>query len=239
MALLTHKNKKINRPMNKFNHVPVTNLPDMKVQTQASGKRYYTTPAGIVYPSITTMLGHKEKPWLEDWRNSLGHDKAAKETKRAGERGDAIHKIIEIYLSNKLTDKALRSYEPEQIAGFNQVKLRLNKVDNIRAQEVAIYSDTLRVAGRIDCIGEYEGTLSIIDFKTSTNVKDKGMIEDYFLQTTAYAIMWAEITGEPIEDIAIIMAVEKGMAPMLFREKIDKYVSPLLKRIDEYYKDHK
>ncbi len=190
-----------------FIHVPTLNLPEMKVKNQIDGKRFYTTPAGISYPSITTLLGHKEKPWLNDWRNSLGHDKAAKETKRASERGDAIHKLIEIYLSNKLTPEVARKYDHEYIAGFNQVKLRLNKVNNIRAQEVAIYSDTLKVAGRIDCIGEYDGTLSIIDFKTSTNVKDKGMIEDYFLQTTAYAIMWSEIIGEPIEDIAIIMAV--------------------------------
>lgn len=239
MALLTPKNKKINRPVNNFNHVPTQNLPEMKVKNQADGKRYYTTPAGITYPSITTMLGHKEKPWLNDWRTSLGVDKAAKETKRAADRGDAIHKLIEIYLNNNLTNNILRKYEPEYIAGFNQVKLRLNKVDNIRAQEVALYSDTLKIAGRIDCIGEYDGKLSIIDFKTSTNVKDKTMIDDYFLQTTAYAIMWAEVTGEPIEDITIIMSVEKGMVPMLFCEKIDKYVSPLLKRIDEYYKDQK
>lgn len=225
--------------MSNFNHVPTKNLPEMKVKNQIDGKRYYTTPAGITYPSITTLLGHKEKPWLNDWRNSLGHDKASKETKRASDRGDAIHKLIEIYLSNKLTSEVTRGYEPEHVSGFNQMKLRLNKVDNIRAQEVAIYSDVLKVAGRIDCIGEYDGKLSIIDFKTSTNVKDKGMIEDYFLQTTAYAIMWAEVIGEPVEDVTIIMSVEKGMAPMLFSEKIDKYISPLLKRIDEYYRNQK
>lgn len=225
--------------MSNFNHVPMQNLPKMKVKNQADGKRYYTTPAGITYPSITTLLGHQEKPWLEDWRNSLGHDKAAKETKRAADRGDAIHKLIEIYLSNKLTFDITKQYDCEHVAGFNQVKLRLNKIDNIRAQEVAIYSDLLKVAGRIDCIGEYDGKLSVIDFKTSTNVKDKGMIEDFWLQTTAYAIMWSEVTGEPIDDITIIMSVEKGMAPMLFKEKIDKYISPLLKRVDGYYKDHK
>lgn len=225
--------------MGKFTHVTIPPLPNVTVQNQPNGKRYYTTPAGIQYPSITTLLGHKEKPWLTDWRNSLGHDKAAKETKRASERGDAIHKLIEIYLDNKLTSDVTKKYEQEHVFGFNQVKLRLNKVDNIRAQEIALYSDTLKVAGRIDCIGEYDGVLSVIDFKTSTNIKDKSMIGDYFLQTTAYAIMWSEIMGEAVEDLTIIMAVEKGMAPMVFKEKIDKYVSPLLKRIDEYYKDQK
>ena len=222
------ENKTINRVMSPFTHKPMQNLPIVKVQNNVGGKRYYITPEGNRYPSVTTMLGHQEKPWLEDWRTSLGREKADKETKRASERGDAIHKLIEIYLDNKLTSDVTRQYHQEYVAGFNQVKLRLNKVDNIRAQEIAIYSDTLQIAGRIDCIAEYDGVLSVVDFKTSTNMKDQNMIHDYFLQTTAYAIMWAEITGEPIEDVVIIMSVERGMAPLVFKEKIDKYIKPLL-----------
>jgi len=232
------ENKTINRVMSPFTHKPMQNLPIVKVQNNVGGKRYYITPNGDRYPSITTMLGHQEKPWLEDWRTSLGREKADKETKRATERGDAIHKLIEIYLNNKLTFDITKGYHSEYIAGFNQVKLRLNKVDNIRAQEVALYSDTLKVAGRIDCIAEYDGVLSVVDFKTSTNMKNENMIHDYFLQTTAYAIMWAEVTGEPIEDIVILMSVERGMAPLVFKEKIDKYIKPLLIRIDEYYRDN-
>lgn len=233
------ENFPINRAMKKFTHTPPVSLPEVKVINQPNGKRFYTTPTGNKYPSVTTMLGHKDKPWLNDWRNSLGVDKAAKETKRAGERGDAIHRLIEIYLDNKLDYSITKDYDPEYIAGFNQVKLRLNKVDNIRAQEVPLFSDTLKIAGRIDCIGEYDGVLSVVDFKTSTNVKYEDMIQDYFLQTTAYAIMWHEITGEAIEDLVIIMSVEKGMVPLVFRDKIDKYVKPLLIRINEYYKDIK
>jgi CRISPR/Cas system-associated exonuclease Cas4 (RecB family) len=231
------ENKPINIGMSPFAHKPITNLPIVKVENNPGGKRYYVTPEGNKYPSVTTMLGHKEKPWLNDWRNSLGVDKAAKETKRASERGDAIHKLIEIYLNNKLDYNITKVYDPEYIAGFNQVKLRLNTIDNIRAQEIPLYSDTLKVAGRIDCIAEYEGVLSVVDFKTSTNVKYEDMIQDYFLQTTAYAIMWHEITGEPIEDLVIIMSVEKGLVPLVFKDKIDKYVKPLLLRINDYYKD--
>ena len=89
----------------------------------------------------------------------------------------------------------------------------------------------------MDCVGDYDEVPSIIDFKTSNNNKDKDMIEDYFLQCTAYAIMWFEMTGERIEDIVIIMSVEKGMVPLIFRDKIDKYVNPLMKRTAEYYKE--
>jgi len=219
-----------------FIHQGAPNLPDLKSNTSPTGVRHYTTPEGIVYPSITTVLGHKEKPWLKEWQNMLGPDKAAKEQKRCADRGTAIHEMIERYLNNE--DDFTKGYAQEHVRGFNQLKMRVNHIDNIRAQEIALWSDKLRVAGRVDCIGEYDGTLAIIDFKTSNNNKDKDMIEDYFLQTTAYAIMWHELTGEPIEDVVILMTVEKGMVPLVFREKIDKYVKPLLERVREYEKAH-
>lgn len=225
--------------MGNFIHLPKPDLPILSAKTSPNGKRFYTTPEGNKYPSITTVLGDAEKPWLQDWRNSLGHEKADKETKRAGDRGEAIHKLIEVYLDNKLDSNFTRPYKPEYINGFNQVKLVLNKIDNIRIQEAALYSDVLKIAGRVDCIGEYEGVLSIVDFKTSTNTKDMTMIEDYYLQCAGYALMWEEQTGESIEDIAIIMRVEKGMVPLVFKEKVYKYISPLQKRIKQYYEDHK
>lgn len=229
----------INRPMVPFTHLPKIILPTLKVTTLQNGKRHYTTPEGQKYPSITSLLGAEEKPWLEDWRKSLGTEKANKETRRAGERGDAVHKLAELYLNNELTSDITKHYNPELVNWFNKVKLNLNKIDNIRTQESAIYSDVLKIAGRVDCIGEYEGILSIIDFKTSTNPKTKDMIADYFLQCTAYALCWEEQTGEHIDDIVIIMSVEKGMVPLIFKEKVHKYISPLSKRINQYYKDQK
>ena len=130
----------------------------------------------------------------------------------------------------------MKSYDPKHVAGFNQIKVRLNKIDNIRAQEVPLYSDSLKVAGRVDCIGEYDGQLAIIDFKTSNNNKDRDMIEDYYLQCTAYSIMWEEMTGEHINNIVIIMSVERGMVPLVFRETTDKYIEPLVKRVVEYHR---
>ncbi len=221
-----------------FNHIDTFTLPEVTEQHTA-GKHFYKTPTGIIYPSVTTVLGHKEKPYLKDWRNMLGKNKAKKETERCAKRGEAIHKLAEMYLSNAPYPDFLKGQDKQYVAGFNQLKIRLNNINNIRAQEVALYSDKLRLAGRVDCVGEYNGTLSIIDFKTSNNNKDRSMIEDYFIQCTAYAIMWFELTNEPIEDITIIMSVERGMVPLLFKEKIDKYIAPLLQRIDEYYNDNK
>jgi len=218
-----------------FNHLPRPNLPMLKAQTLKSGIRHYNTPTGNSYPSVTTMLSHQDKPWLTEWRKSMGVKKADKEMKRAAHRGTMVHEIIEKYLNNH--PDPTNGYDKKFIKRFNQLKLFLNKVDNIHTQESALFSDTLKIAGRVDCIGEYDGKLAVIDFKTSNNIKDREMVQDYFLQTTAYAIMYHEMTGIPINNVAILITVEKGMVPMIYLDQIDKYVSPLLQRIDEYYDD--
>ena len=212
---------------------PKVELPDKIVD----GKRWYTTPGGIKYPSVTTVLGAKEKPWLENWQNMLGPDKAKKETKRCAERGTAVHLLAERYLNNE--EDPTRGEPALAKKLFNQLKLRLNKIDNIRAQEVPLYSDTLKIAGRVDCVAEYEGVLSIIDFKTSNNNKDTKMVEDYRLQCTAYALMYDEMFDVFIEDIVVLIAVEKGIMPLLFKDKIDNYVEPLVERINMFYKGAK
>lgn len=219
-----------------FVHTKTPNITELSAKI-TNGQRWYTTPSGIKYPSVTTVLGAKEKPWLEEWRTSLGPKKADKETKRCADRGTAVHKIAEDYLNN--LDDPTKGHDLTNVRLFNQLKFRLNKINNIRAQEVPLYSDSLKIAGRVDCVGEYDGVLAIIDFKTANNNKDEKMIEDYFLQCTAYAIMYEELFGEFIEDIVVLIAVEKGMMPLLFHRKIDDYVKPLVDRINTFYSTQK
>ncbi|RKZ93891.1 MAG: hypothetical protein DRQ46_10840 [Gammaproteobacteria bacterium] len=217
-----------------FNYVDIPTLPDLKVESSATGRRFYITPNGDKYPSITTVLGAKEKPHLAKWRHMLGDKKADKETKRCADRGTAIHDMCEKYLLN--VEAPTKNHTAEHIRGFNQLKFRLNKINNIRAQEIALFNDYLKVAGRVDCIGEYDGVLCIIDFKTSNNNKDRGMIDDYFKQCTFYALAWEEMTGELIEDIVILMSVEKGMVPMVHKAKIEDWIPSLLKDIHNFNK---
>lgn len=219
-----------------FVHTKTPNITELKDKI-TNGQRWYTTPSGVKYPSVTTVLGAKPKPHLEAWRQSLGPKKAAKETKRCADRGTAVHLMCEHYLNNVKNPTKGQSIEDTKL--FNQLKFRLNNINNIRAQEVPLYSKALKIAGRVDAVGEYDGVLSIIDFKTSNNNKDEQMIEDYFLQCTAYAIMYEELFGEFIEDIVVIIAVERGMVPLVFKRKIDDYVVPLVERINMFYKKNK
>lgn len=215
-----------------FTHTPVEELKLQVIQSNTVG-RLYVTPNGNKYPSITTVLGDGDKPWLTTWRESLGEKRAAKETKRTADRGEAVHLMIENYLKND--SNPTKNQKQEHITEFNSIRLRLKKVDKILLQEGALYSDILRVAGRVDCVGEYDGVLSIIDFKTSTNDKSESMIEDYFLQATAYALMFEEQYGINIEQVVIMMTTERGIIPLVFKKQIHEYVEPLVQRINTYY----
>lgn len=220
-----------------FKHTNVPSFDELSTVTKR-GKRWYVTPSGEKYPSVTTVLSSEEKPGLKAWRDALGSTKAAKETKRCADRGTAVHEMIEHYLNNVDLSDVTNGHTSANVRLFNQIKARLKKIDNVRIQEVPLYSDRLQLAGRVDCVAEYDGTLAIIDFKTANNNKDLDMVHDYFLQCTAYAIMYSELFDEAIEDIVVIIGVEKGIVPMVYRKKIDDYIAPLLKRIRKFYNEN-
>lgn len=201
------------------------------------GRRWYTVPNGEKYASITTILGHEEKEWLTNWKKALGEKKAAKEQKRCSERGDAVHLMAEKYLKNE--SRVTEGHDKDHIFLFNKLTYALDKINNIRAQEIPLFSDEMRVAGRCDCIGEYDGELSIIDFKTSTNSKKGNMIEDYKLQTTAYALMFFEMFNIFIKQAVILIAAEKGLLPLVFKIDTEEFVIPLTDRINTFYKEIK
>jgi len=224
----------INQRANMFTHVDIQELPKIIQKTKSDGTRKYQVPGGNEYPSVTTILGAKEKPWLEEWRQMLGPKNAAKETKRCSDRGTAVHNLAEEYLNNKESD--MSKYDPLHIKDFNKLKISLNNIDNIRAQEIGLYSDVLKTAGTVDCVAEYNGKLSIIDFKTSTNFKKRGMIDDYFKQCCAYSICWHERTGIMITNLVVMIAVERGLLPLVFEDNIQNWFDPLVSDIDKFYK---
>jgi genome maintenance exonuclease 1 len=168
------------------------------------------------------------------WRKKVGEEQANKISSKAARRGTNVHSICENYLNNK--PDYLKGVMPDAQEMFVSLKPYLNKINNIHYQETALWSKTLGMAGRVDCIAEYEGVLSVIDFKTSRKIKLVEDIQDYFWQATAYALMYEELVGKPIDELVIIMAVDNEK-PLIFKEKTSNHVIGLAKAIDYYHKN--
>ena len=215
-----------------FNYCPPKEIPDLKSVTLPNGKRSYTLPDGSSVPSVTTVLGAMKKDAIMAWRKKVGEEAANAISKKATNRGTNVHSMCEEYLNNE----KLGVYMPDAIEMFLSIKPYLNKINNIHYQEQALWSTQLGMAGRVDCIAEYEGELSVIDFKTSKRVKSHEDIEDYFWQTTAYALMYEELVGMPIHNLVIIMAVEDNK-PLIFKQKTEDHIEGLVKAIDFYRKN--
>ena len=214
-----------------FNYCPPKQLVDLKSETQSDGKRYYTLEDGTRLPSVTTVLGAMKKDAIMAWRKRVGAAAANAISKKATGRGTNVHTLCERYLNND----PLGDVMPDAKEMFLSLKPLLNRIDNIHYQECALWSKQLGMAGRVDVIAEFDGKLSVIDFKTSKKIKSKSMIEDYFWQTSAYALMYEEMIGRSIDDIVIIMAVEDE-APILFQEKTSDHIDGLVKAI-QFYKN--
>jgi genome maintenance exonuclease 1 len=214
-----------------FNYCPPCELPTFDAETGEDGKRYYNIPNGEKYPSITTILSALSKDSIAAWRRRVGEQEANRVSQKASSRGTKIHSIVESYLNND--PDYIRDVMPNHKETFLTIRPLLNKIDNIWYQECALYSDTLKVAGRVDCIGEYDGVLSIIDFKTSSRVKKKEDITSYFLQTTFYALALEEMIGNPVDQLVIIMSVDDH-DPLVFVEKTENYIDELVKVVKQY-----
>lgn len=204
-------------------------------ETKADGSRVYVNAAGVGYPSATTVLSILNKDSINKWRERVGEEEANRVSKQAATRGSKIHSLTEAYLKNEEVDFDAVKASLLDKEMFNKFKSILDPIDNIHCQELALYSDFLRMAGRVDCIAEYNGVRAVIDFKTSNRPKKKEYISSYFMQATAYAIMYEERTGIPVPLIVILVAVD-GDEPQVFVEKRDNWAKKLLETRDLFEK---
>ena len=225
--------------MKHYTHKPVE---IQKLTTQTINfKRFYQAPNGILYPSITTVLSTRKKEGLFEWRKKVGNEVANYVARTSANRGTAVHHMCEDYLNNYPINWPDKWKEHEKkflpYCLFKQLKKTvLEKIDNIRSQECTLFSSKYRVAGRVDCIAEYDGKLSIIDFKTSTKERNDEYNENYYIQAAAYAEMFEEQTGTPIEQIVILVVTEDGVVQEFVKKKYD-YIPLLIESIDNFAKD--
>ena len=212
-----------------FNHKPI-DIPEVSTKN-INRKRFYDTPTGL-YPSITTVLGvrKEKKKGLAEWRKRVGNDVANHIMRTAASRGTAVHHMCEDFLNNKEVAKDEQKFLPWCL--FSQLKPTLEKsIDNIYAQECGLWSEKYRVAGRVDCIGEWNGVPSIIDFKTSRSERKDDYNFEYYMQASAYAEMFEERTGIEINQIVILVVTEDGLVQEFVKDKKD-YLQDLVDTID-------
>ena len=213
----------------KFNHVDVDyTFENLPTTYGSDGSRYYCTEDGKKYPSVTTVTGWEKKAFFAEWRKNN-----PEESRRVLNRGNKLHSAIEDYLNNEENPK--QSLAPNEQILFDQMQDELDRIDNIYAQEVPLWSSLLGLAGRVDCVAEYNGELSIIDYKGSTREKRKSDIGNYFMQATAYSIMFQERTGIKIDNIVILVSCEDGTVQSFVDNPIN-YTKSLYECIQGYRK---
>ena len=227
-----------------FDHQTVE-LPKIKQKNNAlpDGGRGYETPEGKLYPSITTVLSVRNKKGLHEWRDRVGHDVANYIARTAAQRGTAVHKMCEDYLNNQhlaWPDEFEKHKSKNFLAWclFTQMRETLSNINNIKCLESSLYSDTLKVAGQVDCIAEYKGNLSVIDFKTSSKERDDAWNENYYIQTCAYAEMFIERTGQTVDKLVILVVTQDGTVQEFIKDK-KEYNELLDSSLKEWYSKNK
>jgi len=206
-------------------------IPEVSTKT-VNRKRFYLTPEGGIFPSITTVLSVRKREGLSEWRKRVGDDVANYISRTAANRGTKVHQMVEDFLNNQEVEKDNRAFLPFCL--FQQLKPHLEaNINNIYAQECGLWSDKYRVAGRVDCIAEYNGVPSIIDFKTSRSERNDDWNLDYYIQASAYAEMFEERTGTPIEQIVILVVTEDGQVQEFIKKK-HEYLPLLVETIEQF-----
>jgi CRISPR/Cas system-associated exonuclease Cas4 (RecB family) len=211
-----------------FNHIH-HDIPKLARIDSSEGRRY-STPTGKAYPSVTSVTGLHGKAEFFAWRKRVGEEEANRVAARAAKRGTAIHSLCETYLLNEEVKPNVFDLET-----FGSLKPYLNRINNIHCLETQLYSDYLQVAGTVDCIAEYDGRLSVIDFKTSKRIKSRDDIHGYFMQTAAYAVMFEERTKIPVDTLVILMSVDDEPA-QIFVENRDDWIGSFIELREDYAK---
>lgn len=191
-------------------------------KVEIDGRRYYLAPSNNAYESATTWLGRiGDKSFLDDWRKRVGEKEADRQSRGSAHRGSKVHEMIETYfLENRRTDHLKEYYEAYSDIVRGMMPW-LKKISEVWAIEKNLYSDTLKLAGTVDCVGIYNGVPSIIDFKTSTKYKRKSWIKNYFFQATLYSLMIEELTGIKIQQLVIIIGINEDNSQVFTAQRKD------------------
>lgn len=194
--------------------------------------RLYNLPNGEWVPSITSVTSFYNREIFVKWRKKVGLEEANRITKKATSRGTDFHQVCQDYLENK--ELNWDNYKPLSKFMFYHAKPEIDKINNIHAIERTLYSEYLGLAGRTDCIAEYDGELAVIDFKTSEKIKPEAWMENYFVQEMFYAAAYYELTKIPPVKLITIMVTPGGEVKVFDKRNKDEYIKLLVRYIKEF-----
>ena len=221
--------------MKVFNHVgPAGTLDELPTQN-VEGRRFYKSPKGHWYPSVTTVVSKQSIEGIKKWEERVGWVKAEKIRRESSWRGTQYHTIVEYYLNNETTKVNEVKGLPSYLFGFSREVL--DRIDNIHLLEAPLYSDDLRIGGRVDCIAEFDNELAIIDFKTTKNLKKVEHLEKFFVQEAAYAYMYYELTGIEVDKLVTLSVAEDGTMQVEQRYDKNPYMDTLVDWINIYHEE--
>jgi len=208
-------------------------LGDLELEKkEQNGIRLYHLPNDAWVPSITSVTSFYNRQIFIKWRERIGLEEANRITKRATARGTDFHQVCQDYLENK--ELVWDNYQPMTKFMFYHAKPYLDKINNIHAIERTLYSEYFGLAGRVDCIAEYEGELAVIDFKTSEKIKPEAWIENYFVQETFYAAAYYELTDIVPVKLITIMVTPGGEVKIFDKRNKGDYIKLLVRYIKEF-----
>ena len=193
------RTKEFDNSLNTFTH-QFYDFVEMNAE-KIDGKRYYETPTGEKYPSMTTILSLLENQVaLNSWRKRIGYAEAEKQTQEAADRGNRLHELSEKYLLNTLDINEVEFDSGDMM--FRQVKPLLDEIQIVHAVEVPLYSHKYKFAGRTDAIVTMNNNITIVDHKNSKKLLKhaklaylKEKLYKYQLQAFGYATAFEEMTG--------------------------------------------
>ena len=211
----------------------VNHLGDLELEKkETNGIRLYNLPDGQWVPSITSVTSFYNRQIFAKWRERVGIEEANRITKKATARGTDFHEAVEVYMRNQELD--WNQFKPATQFMFHHARPYLDKINNIHAIERTLYSQYLGLAGRVDCIAEYEGELAVIDFKTSEKIKPEKWLENYFVQEMFYASAYYEMTGIPVTKLITIMVTPGGDVKVFDKRNKGDYIKLLVRYIKEF-----
>lgn len=218
--------------MKTFTHINTTPLCTLN-REEHNGKRYYISPSGRRLPSVTTFLSHFKGDSIQKWRKKVGEEEANRISKRASTRGTKFHSLMESYIGNEKGFLTEPDVMPDMQLAFFNMRPIIDRIDNVHYLETMLYSETVGLAGQVDCIAEFDGVPSIIDFKTSLKPKREDWILNYFEQCTCYSLMYEEMTGVRCKQIVVLISVDHEQPQVFIKNRRD-YIPELANKIKQF-----